>query len=331
MEGQHMTICEKMLQFLLVVLFAACTPLAPQEFDSQAMPPIGSIVSGSPVTVTPDATPVARYASITVPGPATPVLSADIQALGLQMLNIQENAGGSAEYSIASMQARTDCIEGTRSFVPGFGWYFYVSGGTLVGNSWSVLATGMGVGRHVHELFTFADPEGSVPRIAAVGPFPGDANPASAGRIHKSLVPWGIFSQYTAGQSSQGISIGPSDPLTGANELAGFAIGDVAVGDVVKAHISGAVQSTSDFVIGTWFSQDNGATYQLKSPRTSATIPVKYALNAAGDIYQKVDLDFTWVVTNADFAGVSIRAYTTPGATTLNLQLGSVLIEVTRP
>ncbi len=323
-----MTTCEKMLRFLCAILLAACGALPP-DFDANPMP-IGTITPGSPVTITPDATPVARYASITVPGPATPVVSADIQNLGLQLLNIQDTAN-TAGYSVTSTKARTDCIEGTRSFVPGQGFYFYTgSNARTADNVWVLTATGMGTGRHIHELVAWTDPE-SAPRIAAVGPFPDDVNPASAGRIHKSLVPWGVFSQFTAGSSSQGISIGPSDPLTGANELAGFAIGDVAVGDVVKAHISAAVQSTSDFVIGSFFSQDNGATYQLKSPKTSATIPVKYALNAAGDIYQKVDLDFTWVVTNADFAGVSIRAYTTPGATTLNLQIGSVLIEVTRP
>jgi len=78
----------KGLFFVVVLTIAACAaPTTAGDFM-----PIGLATPGTPTTVTPDASPLAPYASAQAPTAGMAVSAADIQALTLLILNVQ-NAG----------------------------------------------------------------------------------------------------------------------------------------------------------------------------------------------------------------------------------------------
>jgi len=216
------------------------------------------------------------------------------------------------------MQALTAPLEGERFAVYNYGSYHYTSIETFTpDDKWVYAATGAGVGQWIHDLFGFANTG-----LAIVGPVPGFADPAAAGRIAKRLIEHGYLTHnINAGAYYDTAS-------TGLDTLVQYDISDLEVGDIVECHINAVGHCSSHYQVGTYASEDGGS-YVLKTPVTLGSPDPAYQPGGTGE--QTLALSFFATVATAGTYSIRIRGMTGSGAATLRVTVGSWLIRVTRP
>jgi hypothetical protein len=288
--------------------------------------PIGPITPGSPVAVTPDANP-APYTSIQTVTASMPVIGADMQALALQLMN-QSNAS----VVFAAIGTISGYSDGAWIRVDGMGHYRRSAASALSVLSPWVIASADG-GKWVHESVALHN----LNRLPAIGPVPGEtyAVATTENRLNRSIIEHGYHAHLAWGltRAAAFVGTGPADPLPVGTEIFGQALGPVQAGDIIEAQITATVKCAVTFVIGSFATQDNGVTHELKTPNASGTAPTVYAASV-GSTYQTVALSFTHVVDGSpvpSFAGLSVRGYSIDGTTPMDVCFGAGIARITRP
>lgn len=232
---------------LLALTLIACAD-SPKEARDM---PIGPITPGSYVVVTPDINPL-PYTQVQAPTATMPVISADVQALALEILNVQNSV-----VVFANLHTLAPQTDGGKVYVSGMGWYTYTQSTPFTADGTWVVTCDIG-GQFVHELVALHN----LAKIAAIGPVPGEAFTVAtpAGRINKQFITQGFFTQAFNTYSQYNTTSGSAVTLATLHNL-----GPLQVDDVIsfRANITAHGNSTANFSFQVWVeqSQDNGGTW----------------------------------------------------------------------
>src|SRR6185369_3140949 len=144
--------------------------------------PIGPITPGSPVVVTPDASPLTRLASMTAPTATMGVSAAHIQALTLALLNLQELFGHG---DLTDMANATNVEERSMFFVFGLGFYYATFLSAATADGVTIVDSGGTPGAKWFTCDISWSSLTSGPRKVWTGPVPGTSLPN--GRIDPTI------------------------------------------------------------------------------------------------------------------------------------------------
>lgn len=299
--------------------------------------PIGPITPGSYVIVTPDTGTLLRYDSIQAPTASMGVISADIQALTLYLLNVQNSIHlGSVSSTIelagiAGASGPAVNFSGSKVYVYGFGWYSFSSTGGLPANDTVnfLVVDGIG-GKWLRHDYLSA----SNKLTPIIGPSTAVSFPISTpvGRLNPSLIPFGFYvaANLPAGTDTS-VDSTPVTPTAGqviAGGLGTIAIGTLAVGDIVECQLSMIGFNTGgDFSFGAYISFDDGATYTCMSPNVGGGA-LTYQQTPSGTT-RVVAVDFVKTATAAGVCKVQFK-FGRVSAGTTNAWWGPGRLLVTR-
>ena len=290
--------------------------------------PIGPITPGSYVTVTPDASPLTKYASLQAPTATMDVTAADIQALTLALLNVQNQLG---EGNFTELVNATNVEEGSRFLVPSVGWYYATALSSATADGLTILdSVGTPGFKWFHSLIGHSAIVAG-PRIVWTGPVPGTSLPN--GRIDPTIENDQLIFRNIHPPANATNTRAFADPTTSGDDLTGDALGAVEVGDIIRGNINVAVNcAATHFRMGVLVTQDNGSTYKLVTPQITTTLPVTFMPEAVAGDRVSVCMSFVHQVSASptpSFAGWSLRGQ--GNGATLTANVGSCLVEVIRP
>lgn len=287
--------------------------------------PIGPITPGSYVVVTPDINPL-PYTQVQAPTATMPVISADVQALALEILNIQNSV-----VVFANLHTLAPQTDGGKVYVSGMGWYTYTQGTPFTADGTWVVTCDIG-GQFVHELVALHN----LAKIAAIGPVPGEAFAVAtpAGRINKQFITRGWLNDTFGGPGT--VTNSTVDATLGTGSLANYGGShfvdvtgtfghNLMIGDTVEFVAEAVGSSLIDFSAGSYVVENGGSPIPVTA---SAGIPAYNATGGGRNVV--VTIGFTWVVSTAGTFKIYIKGnvISTGSAT---LAFNSYMVRVTRP